>query len=438
MINQLHDFAIRVSNLSKVYARYPKPSHLITELLTRNIKHEKFYALNDISFEVKRGEVVGIIGKNGAGKSTLLRIIAGTLDATEGVVDIRGKVSTLMILGTGFNLKLSGRENITLGGLYLGLTKSEIEEKVASIIEFSGIEEFIDQPCKNYSTGMLQRLAFSIAISIEPDILIIDEILSVGDAVFVAKCNEKIKKITKSGTTVLLVSHSMETIYNLCHRAILLENGKIVMSGAPRKIGVAYLDKMFNEMKPIEEEKKYETKEIENIASSLLTRKETGVLDHTTEIEITNAVILNENLKNVDELREKQDYTIRIYINSKKDFDSLTVGYIIQHTNGSSIYGTSTAVQGINFSAKKDKSYFLDFTFHCLLKSGEYYLFVGVAELLGELREHYYYNMLHYIPDILKFTVSGSDFESGFINLESELLLVDSMVFDPLKEGVSA
>lgn len=237
--------AIRVSSLSKMFKIYSKPADMFWELLTGKENHRPFWALKDVSFDVHCGQVVGIMGRNGAGKSTLLKIITGTLDHTSGSVAVKGRVSSILELGTGFSGEYSGRENIYLGGLMVGLTREEILAKMNWIIEFSELEDFIDQPFKTYSTGMQARLTFSTAVCVDPDILIIDEALSVGDARFQRKSFGKIDEFRQAGRTILLVSHDPNTISTFCDHAILLENGKVFDQGEPQRISKIYYKMLF-------------------------------------------------------------------------------------------------------------------------------------------------------------------------------------------------
>ncbi|MBF4302542.1 ABC transporter ATP-binding protein, partial [Vibrio anguillarum] len=195
----------------------------------RKVYHKKFHALDDVSFEVKRGETVGIVGKNGAGKSTLLKIITGVLTPTSGSVKLNGVVSSLLELGTGFNPDLTGIENIYLNSSLMGIQKEDIDKKLAQVIAFADIGEHIHQPVRGYSSGMFARLAFSVAISVEPDILIVDEALAVGDAAFVNKCYGKINELKSKGMTLLFVSHSLGAVSELCTKAILIDNGKCLL-----------------------------------------------------------------------------------------------------------------------------------------------------------------------------------------------------------------
>lgn len=210
------------------------------KLLKRELLFQEFWALKDISFEVKKGDRVGIIGLNGAGKSTLLKIISGIMKPTEGAVEINGKIVPLLELGAGFDKNYTGRENIFLNGAMLGYTKEFLEEKFDEIVEFSEIGKFIDVPIKNYSSGMKARLGFSIATMVEPEILVVDEVLSVGDAKFRKKSEERIMSLFNKGITVLFVSHSIHQVKRLCNKAIWLEKGEVVMQGDADKVCAAY------------------------------------------------------------------------------------------------------------------------------------------------------------------------------------------------------
>ena len=233
--------SVSVNGLSKVFKVYKKPQDIIVELITRRERHEKFQALDDVSFDIRRGEVVGVIGRNGAGKSTLLKIIAGTLDATGGKVDVAGRVSAILELGTGFDPERTGRENIHLGGLCLGMSRVQTNEKEAAIIEFSELEEFIDQPFKTYSSGMKARLTYSVASNVDADVLIIDEALATGDIIFVQKCLKHMADLCASRTkTVIFVSHALDQIEKLCDRVIWLRNGKIENIGSTREVSEIY------------------------------------------------------------------------------------------------------------------------------------------------------------------------------------------------------
>ena len=231
-------YAIRVENVSKMYKLYDKPSDRLKEALgfTKKVRYKEYYALKDLSFDVKRGETVGIIGTNGAGKSTILKIITGVLSQTDGEVEINGRISALLELGAGFNQEYNGIENIYLNGTMMGFTREEIDAKMDSILEFADIGDFVQQPVKTYSSGMFVRLAFAVAINIEPEILIVDEALSVGDVFFQAKCYQKFEEFKREGKTILFVSHDLGSISKYCDRVILLNKGRKVSEGTPKEM----------------------------------------------------------------------------------------------------------------------------------------------------------------------------------------------------------
>ncbi|MBT0663403.1 ABC transporter ATP-binding protein [Geobacter pelophilus] len=237
------DIAIKVENLSKVYKLYNLPVDRLKESLHpfRKKYHHDFFALNDVSFEIKKGEAVGIIGKNGSGKSTLLKILTGVLTPSCGAVHVNGKVAALLELGAGFNPELSGIENVYFNGMLMGYTREEMENRLDEILSFADIGDFVHQPVKSYSSGMFVRLAFSVAISVEPEILIIDEALSVGDMFFQAKCMTVLDRFRRKGCTILFVSHNIQTIKSLCQRAVHISKGKIVGIGDAAQISDAYM-----------------------------------------------------------------------------------------------------------------------------------------------------------------------------------------------------
>ncbi len=230
-----NDIAVRVNNVSMTFnlstERVDNFKEFVIRRLQGKLQYETFHALNHISIEIKKGERVGILGLNGAGKSTLLKIIAGVMKPTEGTVELDGDLVPLLELGAGFDKQYTGSENIYLYGAMLGYSKALIDEKYTQIVRFARLKKFMDIPIKNYSSGMRARLGFAIATIMEPDILILDEVLAVGDARFRRKCIRKLRKMFDKGTTVLFVSHSIEQIRKVCNRAILLENGQIIADG---------------------------------------------------------------------------------------------------------------------------------------------------------------------------------------------------------------
>ncbi|KKR83709.1 MAG: ABC transporter related protein [Candidatus Daviesbacteria bacterium GW2011_GWA1_41_61] len=235
--------AIKFNNVSKKFRKGQKLflKEALVDLFRPKGKGD-FWALKDVSFQINKGESVGIIGTNGSGKSTILKLIAGVLKPTQGKITVEGRISPLIELGAGFHPELTGRENIYLNGTILGLSKKEIEEKFAEIVEFSGLGDFIDTPIKHYSSGMYMRLGFSIAVHTNPDILIIDEILAVGDMAFQNKCFGKINQFKDQGVTIIFVSHSMEAVRNVCNKVLLIYDGRLILTGTSDKVITGYLE----------------------------------------------------------------------------------------------------------------------------------------------------------------------------------------------------
>ena len=246
----MSDLTIQVADVSKCYQVYERPHDRVKQVLLPRVRRmaglpprsyfKEFWALRNVSFDVRRGDTVGIIGRNGSGKSTLLQMICGTLAPTSGEIKVQGRIAALLELGAGFNPEFTGRENVFLSATILGLTGEEIEQRYERILAFADIGEFIEQPVKSYSSGMFVRLAFAVAIHVEPEILVVDEALSVGDEAFQRKCYARIEKIRADGATILFVSHSAGTVLELCNRAILLDHGDVLAVGEPKAVVAKY------------------------------------------------------------------------------------------------------------------------------------------------------------------------------------------------------
>jgi len=238
--------AIRLAHVSKAYPRHQhltrglKESLLHLPDLIRRLRVEPFLALDDVCLEVRKGEAVGIIGANGSGKSTMMALIAGAIRPQSGTVEVHGRVAPLLELGAGFHYELTGRENIVLNGVLLGLTRREVAERMEAIVAFSELEAWLDEPIRTYSSGMVARLGFSVAVHLDPEILLIDEILAVGDARFQAKCHDRLDEFRRQGVTLLIVTHALTEVQQLCDRAVWLDRGKIAMEGKPEVVIEAY------------------------------------------------------------------------------------------------------------------------------------------------------------------------------------------------------
>jgi len=343
----MDNIAIKVDNLSKIYRLYDKPLDRLKEALHPFKKkyHREFYALSNVNFEIKKGDTAGIIGRNGSGKSTLLMIISGVLTPSDGSVTVNGKVSALLELGTGFNPELTGIENIYFGGTIMGYTREEIDRKVEDIISFADIGDFIHQPVKTYSSGMFVRLAFGVAINVEPEILIVDETLSVGDAAFQVKCINRIKKFKEDGKTLLFVSHDPGTVKTLCEYAYLLDKGQIIDEGEPDKVFDYY-----NSLLGLEEEilVNITPEEKEKLRKRIGNRR----------IVIRKIEMANEQNITTDTFVSGEKVSIKMKVLVNEDVENPTFGILIRDRLGNDIFGVNNCtINKRSGSFKKGKTY---------------------------------------------------------------------------------
>ncbi len=326
-----NDIAIKVENLTKIYHLYDRPQDRLKEALNpfKKSYHHDFYAMNDVSFEIKKGETVGIIGKNGAGKSTLLKMITGVLTPTSGSIEVNGKIASLLELGAGFNPEYTGMENIYLQGTLMGFSHEEMEGKIDEILQFADINDFINQSVKMYSSGMFARLAFAIAINVKPDILIVDEALAVGDMNFQAKCMTAMGRIQDKGTTILFVSHDINSVKSLCKRGIYIKNGKMNAIGNASDIGDMY-EREMRESTNLEQKKNYKIKEVSKLKKQQIEKNKTRDVKFKTskefdqrvaqfrhgtdEAKITYVELLDMNNGILHEAEFNQEIKIKIYI----------------------------------------------------------------------------------------------------------------------------
>lgn len=351
------DIAISVKNVSKTF-RIPheKVSSLrgaAVSLFSRNKGYEEFKALDGVSFEVKKGEFFGIIGRNGSGKSTLLKILAGIYQPDKGKVHIDGRISPFLELGIGFNPELSGRDNVYLNATVLGLTKKEIDEKFDSIVKFSELERFIDQKLKNYSSGMQVRLAFSVSIHANREILLMDEVLAVGDSNFQSKCLEEFAKYKEMGKTVILVSHDIGTVQQYCDRAMLVRNGKIISIGNADDVGKEYVNQNMSdeEIRMVEEQILNENKDKIEVSA-----EEKPKVQKIAEI--TKVEFLDKDGKRKNVFETGDDISVRVYFKLYKNNTEVNFGLAIYNKYGNYISGINTIFDNINTNKSLKDGYF--------------------------------------------------------------------------------
>lgn len=372
--------AIKVSHLTKIYKLYDKPVDRLKESLhpLKKQYHKEFYALNDVSFEIKKGETVGIIGKNGAGKSTLLKIITGVLTPTSGSVHVNGRIASLLELGAGFNPEYTGVENIYFQGSLMGYTREEMESKVDDIISFADIGDFIDQPVKMYSSGMFARLAFAVAINVDPDILIVDEALSVGDAAFQAKCMNKFVQIRNFGITILLVSHDIGVMQEFASKILLVNHGILEYQGNAKE-GVDYYKKLLVKTDPKIHMNQYKQKRVEEL--SLQNWAKNHEISNLCEIYGNNKVIIKDfgifdsNSNQANKIFLDDIYTYKMKIHFIENVNNPIFTLTIRDLIGKEITGTNTSIEKIyTGNYIKGNEVIINFIPNMKIASGNYLL----------------------------------------------------------------
>ncbi|ENZ30839.1 hypothetical protein HMPREF1084_03412 [Clostridium butyricum 60E.3] len=409
---------IKVKNIWKDFKiYYDKGSTLKEKILFKNRnRHEVHTVLRGVNFEIKKGEVVGLIGENGSGKSTLLKLMTRIIYPNKGTIEIKGKVSSLLELGAGFHPDMTGRENIYTNASIFGLKKSEIDERLERIIEFSELGEFIDNPVRTYSSGMYMRLAFSVAINVDADILLVDEILAVGDASFQAKCFNKMQEIKNQGATIVIVSHDLNSIEKLCDRVIWIDNGYKKLDTNPHDVIAEYLDEIMNKDHDVNENKIIEnSNELENDKNlnTAYDSNRTGNKD----VEIKNVKMI-ECKSQKEKYKFKPEDSIKIIIEYKRNNSLLSesvVGFGIFTIDGINCYGTNTYVDDAT-KIKIHESGVIEILIDKIqLLNGDYTLDIAFHDEYGKPYD--------YIRKIKKFSVYSSITDAGIFRMEHKFII---------------
>ena len=430
------DVAISVNHVSKVYKLYDNPMDRLKESLglSRKKKYKEHYALNGISFEIKKGETVGIIGTNGSGKSTILKIITGVLNPTSGSVQVDGRISALLELGAGFNMEYTGLENVYLNGTMLGFSKEEIDARLQDILDFADIGEFIHQPVKTYSSGMFVRLAFAVAINIDPEILIVDEALSVGDIFFQSKCFRKFEEFKERGKTILLVSHDLSSISKYCDRVILLNKGNKVSEGSPKVVVDEYKKILANKSEGVETETKEEAidtpdQEVQNEQNGKFSIKNNWSKSFPLNPEFIEygpgkAEILDFLIRdcngNITNLIEKDtEFEIEMKVKFHDAVSEPIFAYTIKDIRGTDLTGTNTMYENAPVrEMHKDDVQEVGFRQKMTLQGGEYMLSLGCTGYCdGD------FEVFHRLYDICNLSVMSAKNTIGFYDIHSSVIL---------------
>ncbi len=393
------EYAVSATKIEKRYKLYERNRDRMLDALGLSGRKERFkfhYALKGVDFEVKKGETVGIIGTNGSGKSTLLKILTGVLTPTSGEVKVNGRISALLELGAGFNMDYNGIENIYLNGTMMGFSKEEIDKKLDDILAFADIGDYVYQPCKTYSSGMFVRLAFAVSINIDPEILIVDEALSVGDVFFQAKCYRKFEDFKKKGKTILFVSHDLSSISRYCDRVYLLNNGEMIGNGSPKEM----IDKYKQILAGGGQVRIVET-------------NENDVLEYGNgKAYITEYSIIDANGTKTNAVEKGSDYTVKMKVRIDADIQAPIFACSVKNVRGVEITGTNTLVsKTFDDSVKKGDEIEISFKQRMMLQGGEYLISLGVTGF-----ENGEFTVYHRLYDILSINVISDSDTVGFFD----------------------
>lgn len=440
----MSEYAIRVKNVSKVYKLFEGNKDRVLDALSLSKKkrYKEHYALNNMNFDIARGETVGIIGTNGAGKSTILKIITGVLSPTDGEVEINGRISALLELGAGFNMEYTGIENIYLNGTMIGFTREEIDERLDDILAFADIGDFVYQPVKTYSSGMFVRLAFAVAINIDPEILIVDEALSVGDVFFQAKCYKKFEDFKKMGKTILFVSHDLTSIARYCDKVILLDHGRKLDEGTPKEM-VGLYKRILAGKNPsargvmVSDESGVVSSASDGKDSITEAQNQSGDSERTAnnetlwktnydinpnvdeygngEAEIIDFAVMDDLGDCSNNIVKGSTFTIKSKVRFNNDVVDPIFTYTIKNIHGTAITGTNTMFERVSVgTAKAGETYVASFEQEMNLQGGEYLLSIsctGYKE--GELIVY------HRLYDVINITVISDKNTVGFYDMNS-------------------
>ncbi|AZD03676.1 ABC transporter ATP-binding protein [Pseudomonas chlororaphis] len=448
------DFAIKATNLSKCYEIYENPRDRLKQFVIPRIPgntdrkfYKEFWALRDLSFEVKRGESVGILGRNGSGKSTLLQMITGTLSPSSGTVETHGRIAALLELGSGFNPEFSGRDNVYMNGALLGLTRDQINDRFDSIAAFADIGDFIDHPVKTYSSGMLVRLAFAVQVQVEPDILIVDEALAVGDALFQKRCFQRIEKLLNDGVTLLFVSHDIESVRTLTQNAIFLKNGVVVTQGSSPEVIREYRRHLH------EEEMDYFSSIIQKVSESAaqpsILELDTPEVIHNDlteqcserssalsfgegEVKVITVKLFDSEGNPRSIFSPGEPIRVRVSCESQIEISNLNVAVRIRNKEGVKIYSWGTLNQDMRKIATENKTklfwdrefsvgeeFSVDFDFDCALGTNLYEVQAAVS--YEETPDYHGQRILHWVDEAAFFQCvvnREQNFFGGVVNLD--------------------